>query len=231
MENVKVDFQHLKRSPNTKNYQIQLQQFAINLNTQINHILSPIELISSHFDDKLNSSLNFKFKRHIISVLYPFIAYDFRKLMSQQFETYVHDQLTSEASNRETIITVLRELEGLDLLSVLEGDFVGFIQQTLEDMIQNEDISDDSKIEFYLNFLNTKIEPLLETLFGRSSTMDSWMHRLRYQTYRSLGLSLIANVFDIIRDYPSSHNALSDLKVFVFLIDLRRKIIRRTNFD
>jgi hypothetical protein len=134
--------------------------------------------------------------------------------MSHQFATFVHDQLASRSANNETITTVLRELEGLDVLSVLEGDFVDSIQNALEDMIQKEEISDESKIDFYLKFLHTKIEPLLETIFGRSSTLDSWVHRLRYQTYRSLGLLLIENVFDIIRDYPSSRNSLSDLKVF-----------------
>jgi hypothetical protein len=115
---------------------------------------------------------------------------------------------------KETLSMLFRELAPLDISIALENDFIEAIQHLIEELIKTRYNDVDQRIPYFLNMLESRIEPILKSIFSENHvSYNLWKQRFEFQMYRTLGFLLIESSFDIFRDYPDTEDSLKELKI------------------
>lgn len=145
------------------------------------------------------------------------MVFDLKAVIVNGFKSYIESILVDQNqpdSYSRALFTIFRELEGLRIRIIVEGEFIEIIQSAIEKMIRSNFNTEEAQMKSYLQFLNLKIDPILSAIFGQGhESATSWKPRIEFQIYRSVGLLLMEHIFEIIRDFPESEDNLADLKV------------------
>jgi hypothetical protein len=132
----------------------------------------------------------------INSQLYHHICSKLKFVLMDYFKDNIHLLISDEGHEKQPLLKItwiFAQLEPFRVRQIVERPIIDLIQTEIEVLVVDKckDQFEEPMVQFFLDFLDTKLTGLVSSIFGVGSELSTtWHHRLKFHVYRTISLLL-----------------------------------------